>query len=751
MKSQKTTKRIVLLLSAILLFVGLCSPCTPTSAALPPKNGVLDFSKEGAAFEKLIQEYDLYATIESDAEIPVYRKASPDSAVVKTIDGGWQVQLTGAALHQTGLFYEISFAVRDKQYSGYISGKYVVSADERLAEWEAEYLPDQTTQLLWRGAAKGAAQASAFPESYRPMIRELLKAHPNWKFVPMNTGLNWEDVIKAEMADSRNLVQTVHPDSWKSKKPGDYDAKTGKWKIKSGTDWVQASEAIVRYYMDPRNFLTEESVFQFEQLVYGSHHTKAGVEKILNGTFMARKKLEDGSAGKITYAQAFMKIGKSLKVSPYFLASRVRQEQGVKGDSPLISGTYPGYKGYYNYFNRRASGVGTEVIVRGLEEAKANGWNTRYKALKGGAKSTASDFIYKGQDTLYLQKFDVDASYDGLYWHQYMQNLLAADNEGKNVQKAYREMGILNKRFVFKIPVYKSMPEYLSPKPEEGLTKPALKLKQNGYASVKLSWKATAAEGYQIYRATGKNGGFQKKATVKSGACAYEDTSVIPGKQYRYKIRSYRKENGKNRYSSYSEIKSADFAIPACSWGSLKPKNYKTIALSWKKAPVDGYQIYRKTEEEGYRLIQTIKGKASTGFRDTTVTPGHTYTYRIRGYISANGKNYTSPYTLAKSTELIMKKPEWKKAAASGADQIKLTWKRDAMADGYFIYRSLSEKGGYEKIKTIEKNKTVKWTDTDLEAGTTYYYKIRSYVKLSSGTKSSGYSAAVGVEVSETE
>ena len=110
-----------------------------------------------------------------------------------------------------------------------------------------------------------------------------------------------------------------------------------------------------------------------------------------------------------------MKIGQELKVSPFFLASRVRQEQGVSGNSALISGTYAGYKGYYNYFNRQATGIGEAVIINGLKEAKSKGWNTRYKALKGGAESVSSDYIAKGRDTFYFQKFDVDGSYNGLY------------------------------------------------------------------------------------------------------------------------------------------------------------------------------------------------------------------------------------------------------------------------------------------------------------------------------------------------
>ena len=100
--------------------------------------------------------------------------------------------------------------------------------------------------------------------------------------------------------------------------------------------------------------------------------------------------VEDSDGSALDYAQAFMDIGEETGVSPYHLASRVRQEQGLKGTSSLISGTYSGYKGYYNYFNVGAAGItSTLVIKNGLAYAKKAGWNTRYAALEGGAKILA--------------------------------------------------------------------------------------------------------------------------------------------------------------------------------------------------------------------------------------------------------------------------------------------------------------------------------------------------------------------------
>lgn len=140
-----------------------------------------------------------------------------------------------------------------------------------------------------------------------------------------------------------------------------------------------------------------------------------------------------------------------------------------------------------------------------MQEAKKAGWTTRYAALRGGAQKTASNYISKGQDTFYLQKFDVDGSYDGLYWHQYMQNLLAAQNESTNVKNSYTSMGVLNNNFVFKVPVYTNMPSSRCPYPGEKLAKPSLKATKVTDGVVKLSWKEIGgAKGYQVYRKEGR-------------------------------------------------------------------------------------------------------------------------------------------------------------------------------------------------------------------------------------------------------
>ena len=375
----------------------------------------------------------------------VRKTADAEGEVCVSIPTGTTVEIIGMDVDaDLQLWFQVSLSWKDTSYTGYIQTGYLAYSNEKLMEWENMYFPQ--VMLLSAGNYPDVEQ---FPASYQNKLTQLKKAHPNWVFVKQNTGLDWQTVIKNENTGERSLIQTKMGSAYTNGAHGQ-------------PGWSYASEAAIKYYMDPRNFLDETRVFMFEQLTYNpSYHTQSAVQNILNSTFMKGSIPGDSK----TYAAAFFDIGSTLKVSPFHLACRVYQEQG-KGESALISGTYSGYEGYYNYYNIKASGSTNKAIIEnGLTYAKQQGWNSRYKSLQGGAKILSQNYILKGQDTLYLQKYDVDNSYNGLYAHQYMQNIMAPYTESSMVKSAYQSTGAINNSFVFKIPVYLNMPSAACAKP----------------------------------------------------------------------------------------------------------------------------------------------------------------------------------------------------------------------------------------------------------------------------------------------
>ena len=414
--------------------------------------GILQNPEEAkSSLYLIIQKKAVLASIYLCDEYEVKAEPSLESETVHTVVSGQSVQITDVETDEYGgIWYQVLLYQNGVEYTGYVEKGYLATSDEDFAGWEETYL-DLSAAPMVMNLSEGGTDIDEFPASYQNALYALKEKHPEWIFVRMDTGLDWNTAIANELGDK----------SWIS------SSKSGSWQNGSAPQrgWSYASEGILKYYMDPRNFLDDAHIFQFEQLIYNSsYHTTDAVEGILAGSFMASAIPDDGR----TYAQAFTAIGQELGVSPFHLASRVLQEQGVRGSSALISGTYPGYEGYYNYFNVSASGTGdAETIRRGLAKAKMEGWNTRYSSLYGGAKIIGNQYILWGQDTLYLEKFNVANGKYANYTHQYMQNIEAPYYEASNIYKAYQKAGVLERRFVFKIPVYENMPASACAQPEK--------------------------------------------------------------------------------------------------------------------------------------------------------------------------------------------------------------------------------------------------------------------------------------------
>ena len=128
-------------------------------------------------------------------------------------------------------------------------------------------------------------------------------------------------------------------------------------------------------------------------------------------------------------------------------------------------------KGIYNYYNIGA--YGSNPVIRGVgaaagfvDDNDGTPWNTRQKAIKYGASFIANGYINQGQDTLYYQKFNTGPNATSIrYTHQYMTNILAPASESLSTYDSYSELKLLDKAYVFKIPVYNSMPSWFTSHP----------------------------------------------------------------------------------------------------------------------------------------------------------------------------------------------------------------------------------------------------------------------------------------------
>ncbi len=300
---------------------------------------------------------------------------------------------------------------------------------------EAPQGSDGSQAVMSDAQFEKSLEDQGFPESYRTKLRALHKTHPNWGFTAYNTGVAWSAALSKQTSGGTSLVSGSFPSSYRD----------GSKQYEKG--WYKASSKVVAYYMDPRNFLNENSIFMFEDLTYKpAYQTVSVVNAILSPTKLPACGFS---------ASIFVSAGSKCNVSPVFLASRARQETGDGSDA--VKGTKILGTKVYNPFNIGAFG-GTNPLYNGLLYAYAKGWTTPAKAVEGGAQELAKNYINQGQFTGYYQRFNVRNGEKKFGTHQYMTNIMAPYSEALSTKNSYSKYGILNQPLVFEIPVYEGMP-----------------------------------------------------------------------------------------------------------------------------------------------------------------------------------------------------------------------------------------------------------------------------------------------------
>ena len=158
-------------------------------------------------------------------------------------------------------------------------------------------------------------------------------------------------------------------------------------------------------------------------------------------------------------------------------------------------------------------------------------------------------------------------------------------------------------------------------------------------------------------------------------------------------------------------------------------KEYGKITLDWAEEDgYKGYKIYRKIGKKGkWKLIKTIKKSSTTTYTDTKVVAGKKYYYRVRPYKNVKKKIKYGKYTNTESSYAL--RPEKSSLYAYDKSKTKVSLSIEEVDDatGYAIYRKVGNKG---KWKLVKRTTSTDYTNTKLKKNTTYYYKVKSYVKV---------------------
>ncbi len=360
-----------------------------------------------------------------------------------------------------------------KDSTGYVCSNYVKTKEE-LTSTNAEY----ETYLKNLG----------FPNSYIPYLVKLHEQHPSWKFNPIKTNADWNKLINVEI--NNNVVNGVFLNDIVNPvyQKGPHNEK----------NYYYTTDSVNAFFLDPRNFLTEAFIFMFERLEYDyeeGDNSSNGLNKDSNQTKkyydILTSLLKNAYSNTDDFKYWFIGAGHEAKVSPVYLSSLSYQEGPLSNpENPSILGTHSAqYKeyesgvlngksysvnGYYNFFNIGAYKEGVNSpVTRGLayacgpacsfNDTYGRPWDTKEKAIYGGAHWIGDGYIANGQPTMYFKKFNSSpTSPHGIGAHQYQTNITAPCSESVKEYEAYKDTSMLDSDFTFDIPIYENMPEYVS-------------------------------------------------------------------------------------------------------------------------------------------------------------------------------------------------------------------------------------------------------------------------------------------------
>ena len=244
--------------------------------------------------------------------------------------------------------------------------------------------------------------------------------------------------------------------------------------------------------------------------------------------------------------------------------------------------------------------------------------------------------------------------------------------------------------------------------------------------SVRIGWGSVAfATQYDVYRKLGGETSYTLLGSVPNNRLYYEDTNVVPGQVYYYRVRavnvSYDGEQAKYVYSPDSQT------LPYMTLAKPKLQDPRglgadTIRLNWSS--VSGAQTYEvqmsTNATSGFTTVRTdLTGTLcnATGLKKATG-----YYFRVRAVrVFSSGEKFYSEYSNV-GCGTPMDRPEL--TVVQSGNNALLSWPASSGATGYIIYRKTGASGSYTLL--AKTGAVTSFVDASINLGEVYYYFIYS-------------------------
>jgi len=164
------------------------------------------------------------------------------------------------------------------------------------------------------------------------------------------------------------------------------------------------------------------------------------------------------------------------------------------------------------------------------------------------------------------------------------------------------------------------------------------------------------------------------------------------------------------------------------------------INLSWmdNSANENGFYVERKTEGGAYQTIEQTEANVNT-YSDEGLASLTTYYYRVRAFNDAGESNYSNVVS-ASTQQPAPQAPSGLTVNPVSASSLALDWDdNSANETGFIVERRSGSSGSFSRIDSLGAD-TSEYTDSGLQAGSLYQYRICAY----NPGGESGYSNTAG-------
>lgn len=251
--------------------------------------------------------------------------------------------------------------------------------------------------------------------------------------------------------------------------------------------------------------------------------------------------------------------------------------------------------------------------------------------------------------------------------------------------------------------------------------------------AVNLTWdKVENAQGYIIYKYDNAKKTWVRIAKTTNNGDSYKVTKLAAATSYKFAIKAYVTENGKEVSSlKYPSVSAKTFNPAVVSDFKVSSVSSTSVNLSWHViGSAKGYIVYKYDNSKKTWVRVTKTQKNVTSYNVTNLMPTTSYKFAIKAYTTINGKEISSVSypTISAKTSSFPVVSKFKAASVTDSTAT-LTWNKVSCAKGYIIYKYDNSKKTWVRVAKTANNVT-SYTVGKLSSNTSYKFAIKAYVTI---------------------